>query len=197
MTWKQTYTGLALDLLAPLPEQVCIEDIAQSLSKQCRFTGHTLSHYSVAQHSWLVAEFVAGVMRRPELGAHALLHDAAETYTGDISSPMKAALRAFVPNPSGVDPLKVIERRIDAAIAEHFNLADLSSEDHAVIKYADLVLLATEKRDLMVRAPRPWDVPGAGIIPWDRAIGSHNAENSYWLFMLAFERHMRFARSAS
>ncbi|MHA1573246.1 MAG: hypothetical protein ACTSX8_04570 [Alphaproteobacteria bacterium] len=45
----QTYTGVTWDLLNPRVEDVNIEDIAHSLSLQCRFTGHSRVHYSVAQ----------------------------------------------------------------------------------------------------------------------------------------------------
>ncbi|HWQ57351.1 MAG TPA: hypothetical protein VN442_26955, partial [Bryobacteraceae bacterium] len=46
----RTFTGQRVYPLAPDPSQIEIEDIGRSLSQLCRFLGHTLSFYSVAQH---------------------------------------------------------------------------------------------------------------------------------------------------
>src|SRR5690242_1952599 len=57
--WIQTYSGVAFDLLAPTPEMISIVDIAHSLSRLCRYTGHVISaNYSVAEHSILVASLL-------------------------------------------------------------------------------------------------------------------------------------------
>ena len=83
-----TYTGKIFDLLNPKPEMVCIKDIAHSLAYQCRYTGHTKFFYSVAQHCVLMAE-------NPDLPGdplQKLLHDAAETYIGDMARPWKNLL---------------------------------------------------------------------------------------------------------
>lgn len=84
-----THTGRVFPYDDVSPENICIEDIAHSLSHLCRYTGHTNMFYSVAQHSLLVAEKVVG---SPEAKLAALLHDAAEAYTNDLSSPLKRYL---------------------------------------------------------------------------------------------------------
>lgn len=135
----QTHSGIYFDLLNPSPEDVRIEDIAHALSNLCRFGGHTRTFYSVAQHSCLVAALVPDPLK-----LHALLHDAAEAYCGDMVSPLKMCIPGF----------STIEKRIQAAICERFNLPlELPSE----IKRADLVALATERRDLMPDCPHKWD----------------------------------------
>jgi hypothetical protein len=68
---------------------IYIEDIAKSLSQLCRFTGHTSLFYSVAQHSLLVSEKMPTSAEGKLVG---LLHDAAEAYTNDLPSPLKAYL---------------------------------------------------------------------------------------------------------
>ena len=107
--WVQTYTGKKFSLINPSPEDVDIIDIAYSLSRQCRFNGHTLFFYSVAQHSSLVSQNVS-----KENEKWGLLHDAAEAYIGDIVRPLKHLLG---------DQLKAIEYNIQYCIAQKFNLS--------------------------------------------------------------------------
>lgn len=138
--WIQTYTGKAFWPMDPRPEEVDIEDIAHALSMQCRFGGHSRCFYSVAQHSLL-----ASILAPEEHALSALLHDASEAYLVDLPRPIKQApsLWAYAD----------IERRVQAAIAEHFGLP---AELPACVKRIDDVLLATEARDLMAPHPMPW-----------------------------------------
>ena len=36
----RTFTGIYMNVFNPTSEMICIEDIAHSLSLQCRFAGH-------------------------------------------------------------------------------------------------------------------------------------------------------------
>jgi hypothetical protein len=81
----ETYTGRIVDPLGLRAEDVYIEDVAHALSNLCRFTGHTSAFYSVAEHSVHVS-----LMVPREHALMGLLHDAAEAYLGDVSSPLKA-----------------------------------------------------------------------------------------------------------
>lgn len=58
MTWIQTFSGRRFDIANPKPESVWLEDIAHSLSMQCRYNGHCQHFYSVAEHSTYVAAIV-------------------------------------------------------------------------------------------------------------------------------------------
>lgn len=78
----ETYTGKKIDLVNIKPEDICLEDIAQSLSYICRANGHVDNFYSVAEHSIFVG--------LKSLSLHGLFHDAAEAYTSDIPTPIKS-----------------------------------------------------------------------------------------------------------
>lgn len=138
-----TASGAYLNLEHPFQsEAIDIEVIAHALSNICRFGGHTSSFYSVAQHSVLVSEIV-----RPGLQLKALLHDAAEAYLGDVIKPLKVLLPEYAR----------LERLVEEAIADKFGI---SSAYEAEIKKADMVLLATERRDLMVDQLVYWPLTG-------------------------------------
>ncbi|MHA7847153.1 HD family hydrolase [Serratia sp. D1N4] len=138
MSWIKTFSGLHFNYAKPTPESICIEDIVQALSHECRFAGHLPEFYSVAQHSVLVSRIVP-----PEFALEALLHDAHEAYCKDIPSPLKR----LIPDYRG------IENSIDFVIRHKFGLpAELSSE----VKHADLVMLATERRDLGIDNGERW-----------------------------------------
>jgi hypothetical protein len=86
-----TYSGRDISLAGDvLPEDIDILDIAHSLSLQCRYNGACKFFYSVAQHSEFVSRHVP-----PEDALAALLHDAEEAYTSDMTTPLKKWYRAF------------------------------------------------------------------------------------------------------
>lgn len=126
-----TFGGGAFDLCAPRHDQVNILTIAHGLSNLCRFTGQTCEFYSVAQHSVMVSHLVPR-----EHALAGLLHDAAEAYVGDVSSPLKALLPDY----------RAIEREVERAVLRHFGLEPTLPP---CVKLADMVALRTEQRDLM------------------------------------------------
>lgn len=153
MTWTEPYSGTRFDLIDPKPESIHVDDIVRSLSNQCRFNGHVSRHYSIAQHTILVADNVP-----PELRAVALLHDASETWTGDISAPVKQALRALDGSP--VSGLDWIEAQIWIAIRERFAHLHLPPLIPPEVKLADKRALVTERRDLRVDSGLDWATDG-------------------------------------
>lgn len=141
-----TSTGAHFDFERMAP--INIRDIAHALAHQCRFTGHTRRFYSVAQHSVLVSHIVP-----PHLALHGLLHDAGEAYLGDVSRPLKRLLPDY----------RAIERRLEAVLWPHFGL---SPELPPEVARADMVLLATERRDLMPFTDDEWpDLAGVDPLP--------------------------------
>lgn len=98
----RTYTGKFINVFEPTPDMIDIEDIAHSLSMQCRFGGHLKQFYSVAQHC-LTASYY-------EKSLDMLLHDASEAYLLDIPSPIKKRLPDY----------KKIEDNLMLCIADKF-----------------------------------------------------------------------------
>lgn len=129
----------------PRPADVDLGDIAWGLARACRFAGQTPRHYSVAEHSLLVASLVP-----MHLQLHGLLHDAAEAYIGDLIRPVKRFLRAHT---SAFDEL---EARVQETILARFSLAALAPADAQVVKTADVAALRLEWAVLMTD-PDPSD----------------------------------------
>ena len=129
-----TYTGNVFDLDNITDNDIDIRDIAHSLAFQCRYIGHCIKYYSVAEHSIRMVE--AGLPGRPKV---LLLHDAAEAYIGDIVSPIK---RSIYYNKTSI---RELEDRILKHIGYKFNVLIKHSEFVA----ADRIMLATEVRDLV------------------------------------------------
>jgi hypothetical protein len=151
-SWIQTYTGKHFDIFNPRIEDICIEDIAHGLSLQCRFNGHCNKFYSIAEHCIRMA-----CWDLPGDPKQRLFHDAAEAYIGDIPSPIKQNLSEF----------EKIEENLLEIIFKKFKI-QLYNKD--IIKKADLIMLATEVRDLM-NNPNDWkSLPTPyheKINPWD------------------------------
>lgn len=136
----QTYSGGSIDLLHPEAKDVLIEDIAHALSNLNRYTGHSRIPYSVASHSLHVGRLV-----RPELRAHAKVHDAHEAYTGDLSTILKRVIRFL----GGGWMIDTWEDRFDRVIYQALGLRALTQQEREEIKWADRAALTVEHRFLM------------------------------------------------
>lgn len=134
----KTRSGLKFSYAQPLPEQVNIRDITHSLSRICRFNGHTIDFFSVAQHS---VEVCMLTMRHIEpahkvaAGLAALLHDAHEAYIGDFPTPFK---EMFGP------AFGEIEGKVLEAIYEHFQINQIMSAYRETWKWADRAMLFSD-----------------------------------------------------
>ena len=168
--YVSTFLGNRFYLTRPHIDDVAIEDIPHGLAYQCRFNGQTNAFYSVAQHSLMVMDLVP-----PDHRFAALLHDAAEAYLGDMVKPLKNLFPEF----------SVIEARVMAIIGEKFGL-DLTHLALS-IKQADLVALATEKRDLMPHSTEPWSYL-AEVEPLPHAIAPMSPEKAKEAFLVAYQR---------
>ena len=150
--WMQTESGGVWPILDPHYTDVIWRDIAYSLAGLPRFTAHTrrdLPRYRVGQHCCLAHDIAP-----PEAQLAALVHDAHEAVLNDQSSPVKMALRML----GAGDALSILKTAQDRAI---FRAAGLAWPQPLAIKHAvhhaDMVLLATERRDLMTPCAQAWD----------------------------------------
>lgn len=166
MTWIQTATGRAFDLVNPDWTQVDFGEMADVLARIARFTGHIPSGpYSVAQHSVVGADAVfADTGDRDAAGAF-LLHDGHEYLLGDQSRPHQVAEREVASQIYGqgtANALGVIRRemqnRADRAIfyAAGFGDDGLPAEYREIVKRYDERMLATERAQLLGPSPKPW-----------------------------------------
>lgn len=166
--------GASITLRHPNPKALDLPTVAHALAQINRFTGHCRRPYSVAEHSLLVAQIIenAGGCALAQMAA--LMHDAHEALVGDATSPLKAAMRrvaasrSFVaeelPHAKAWSDFDRLEHGAAAAVHEAFGLVKAFAVFGADIGRADMVALATERRDLMPASDMPWDCL-AGVQP--------------------------------
>ena len=130
--WLSTLYVKKFHFLEPTPDEIDIRDIANALSKTCRYGGHCNRFYSVAEHSVRLA----GFMNTPSK-LSALLHDAEEAYVPDIPRPIKAVTK----------DLQDISFVIQEAILNKYKAIEA---DWNTIKKLDNRLLVTEAKELGV-----------------------------------------------
>lgn len=158
MSWVLTNQGQVVQLDTPLrnPGALTIHAIAHSLANINRYTGHAQRPISVAEHSLLVCDIVANDMR---LGVHAqllaLLHDAHECITNDLSTPAKHLVG---------EAWHKFEADWQHALHTFYCLREAHKAYAPAIRQADLIALATERRDLMHPGGPPWPSL-VGIVP--------------------------------
>lgn len=181
MTWLLTSTGREHHLgqcaaLRPgnTPQ---IEEIAHALAQINRYTGHAARPYSVAEHSLLVCDIVQAAGMDCHAQMAALLHDAHEAFCGDAATPVKQVL--------GVAWM-AFENTQALLVREAFHIRATHATYRAAIRGADLVALATERRDLMPFAHEgcmPWpvlDTPGAEVPPAALSLNTSERITATW-----------------
>lgn len=133
--WIQTYTGRQFFPIDPRAEDIDVHDIAHALSLQCRYSGHCLRFYSVAEHCCHISDHCS-----PETALWGLLHDASEAYLVDVPRPIKPDLANY----------RELEDRLMNCIAERFGLPmDMPEE----VKSLDGRILVNEREQVMSAPP--------------------------------------------
>lgn len=134
----KTFTNKYVDPWAITEGEVEIQDIAHSNSQDCRFNGHTMTFWSVAQHELLVAYLLIKAGMSKGTAVLGLVHDGSEAYFRDLPSPIKhdERLAAF----------RAGEKRCSHVVASALG-ASLDDED--LVKEADIFARRVEQLAFM------------------------------------------------
>lgn len=165
-----TATGEYFDFTRPEAFSWNPEVLAAGL-RAARFTAQTRTPgtYTIAQHSVLASHAVS-----PAFQFEALMHDAHEGLVGDIATPLKILLPDY----------RAVEDRCELAMRRHFHLPDKMSRE---VKHVDLVMLATEKRDIMPNPDDVWDML-ADVAPLKKTIKVWREERARAAFLARFHK---------
>lgn len=146
--WIQTYSGRKFYPLNPHIDSIVIQDIAHALSLICRFAGHCREFYSIAQHCVLVSYLCDNAF-----ALQGVLHDASEGLgLQDIPTPLKRT-------PMFAE-YKKAEKHLQTLIYRRFGCQE---EEHPTVKKADVLMLATEARELLSPLHSEWKLPCAPL----------------------------------
>lgn len=167
-----TFTGRKVYPLTLKAEDIHIFDIAHALSYMCRYNGHALFFYSVAQHCVLLAE-----SKFPGIPLWKLMHDAGEAYLPDVTCGFKPLLPKLVE----------AENHILEKVAEVFDLPPLCGKVWEDVKIGDNEITYWEGKALMP------EFPGT---QWSRDVKPPKVEVKieYWPPRYAEERFIKCFR---
>jgi uncharacterized protein len=179
MSWIITRHGKEHHLTGyeVLMNTIDVADIACSLAQINRFNGHCNRPYSVAEHSLLVADLALQEGKSAVIQLAALMHDAHEPYTGDMTSPAKHAI--------GLSWVAFEAPQADY-VRRALGLITAFQVHRDLIHRYDLVALATERRDLTsydAKVHRTWaviDTPGIAIAPADVNLNAIDRVRRTW-----------------
>ncbi len=156
--WMILASGTQAHPFDPTMDEINIEDIAQSLSKQCRFNGHIKpifvdDIYSVAQHCVLAEMLVVQqgspeIVITPQMCLGILLHDSGEQLFGDLVSPVKSRYPEF----------KKDEVSYTTLVYEKFGVPSVLDNPalHKIIHWADWQMVLMEVAELTSITDKLW-----------------------------------------
>ncbi|MFG1465226.1 hypothetical protein V5F77_20290 [Xanthobacter sp. DSM 24535] len=220
--WMQTETSRVGDLMTPHAGMVdFVTDIPNHLARLPRFNGATGGGpYSVAQHCVLGVDAILAETGSIVVARAFLLHDAHESYCGDLITPVQWAIairagRALAKMMNGGptvervgkalvrDAIAGLKHDLDSAIYEAAGEPwPLPPEVSKRVHDWDLRMLAAERAQLLCPSPHPWHPDfetiepahlrgRISIWPWPRAAAEWRAR-----FTQLFPQHIA-ARAAA
>lgn len=140
MTIITTHSGHLVDIEAPNPENILIEDIAHALCFLCRGSGQANFFFSVALHCVYCAREAMARGYSREVALACLLHDASEAYMADVPKPIKDNL---------IPQYRQYEDALLACLYKKFIGRTLTGEELAQVARIDHVLLQYDLKYLL------------------------------------------------
>lgn len=113
-------------------EAPSLYDMGYSLSQTPRFAGYTTQRYSVLHHLFGCWHYALHGGFGAKIALYALLHDAHEAMTGDISQPWKT------------DDMRDLQRLLDVRIYQSLKLRMPDGETERVVKTIDNQMVYSE-----------------------------------------------------
>lgn len=136
-----TYSGREVDLLSPRPTDISLLDIAEGLSKLCRYNGHVQSFYSQAQHNCIVSDYLAH-----DVKPYGLFYDAHQAYLGHLIKPVRTALHIK----NSQDAIEDLSLLMQETIHHAFGLKFPPHEKVVrIVRQKKEMISLSEKRDLI------------------------------------------------
>jgi hypothetical protein len=167
--WIATLSGARFYIKEMNLCDIPIDDIAHALSMNCRYNGHISRHYSVAEHSVLLANLLSLKGASREVQFQGLMHDISEAFIPDIPRPFKAWIEGFTE----------YEDTLLKEASIHF---DFAYPFDPRVKFLDRNIVRTEAEGLFP-SPPDW-VEDFEIIPeaqgWHLGMNSRTAKQ-LWL----------------
>lgn len=161
-------SGGYFDVTNPSHRALTLNDIAEPLSKTCRYGGACDGFFSVAEHAVLVALKLRRLGAPLNLQMAGLHHDDPEFCLSDIQRPVKLALRSLHSGGFGAtfpppEPYGVITKKLEHAIWRAFGQTDgvmlwtPGDEHHTLVKDVDNWACSFEAKHLMRSKGEHWD----------------------------------------
>lgn len=174
-----TYSGIKFVLRDSSIDGFNLEDIAHSLSMQCRYTGHTRLFYSVAEHCVLMSRYVED----PDCKIVALFHDAVEAYVGDLVTPLKQCLPEY----------RVIETGVEQRLYAWLGYS-VPSRIRKLVKMLDTRIMLRERNLLLSDSCEPW-IEDQVVTPLDTDIMCWSPARAKKEYLKQAEKMMTIIRS--
>jgi uncharacterized protein len=135
---------IKVHFLNPRPCEIRLSDIAYHLARSCRFNNAIEPHYSVAEHSVLMANYMWEKKGSIAFAQEALVHDCHEYLFGDIPATIKKLMTEY----------KEWENQFDHFLLPHLGLDRPIRNE---VKLLDRRMCATEQLVLRGHQPDTYD----------------------------------------
>lgn len=185
--WMETFSGKRVYPFSPMNTKIDPIDIAHHLANENRYAGAAQYPYSVAQHSYLLWNYVRVHEGNPMMRKLALIHDAPEYIVKDMTRPIKHGLG---------EEYTSLEYRWKAAIymAFKFPEKELSHGEVRRMKEYDLRISLDERAALLPNSTGGWAIDY--LSPLNVRIEEWSWRRARVMFLAAWEQEFGLTADA-